>query len=194
MTVAPNKSMFVVLQWNDPYGQPVNDFRLGYCDAQCSQASLIVTPKSSQVSVQFAELLNPGAVPRVFNIAVFYSCPCTQTAHVELFVIGPSHGAGKVNNYLVAGDSVFGHAAAPGVLATAAIDAQQQTLPHEDFSDQGPSTIFFPTFVQRMKPDVTATDGVSVTGAGGFGQNIGGKFCSTVLLPLRPTWLVWRRC
>jgi len=67
----------------------------------------------------------------------------------------------------VAADSIFGHAAVPGVLAAAAVWwFTSNTI--EDFSSRGPSTIRFPATETRQKPDVTATDGVSVTGAGGF--------------------------
>jgi subtilisin family serine protease len=54
-------------------------------------------------------------------------------------------------------------------LAIAAINAAD---PGNDtianYSSQGPVEIFFPSRETRQKPDVTAIDGVSVTGAGGF--------------------------
>jgi subtilisin family serine protease len=68
----------------------------------------------------------------------------------------------------VAADSIFGHPAVPGALAAAAVDqASPDTI--ETFSSRGPVTIIFPATEIRQKPDLTATDGVSVTGAGGFG-------------------------
>jgi hypothetical protein len=67
----------------------------------------------------------------------------------------------------VATDSIFGHPAVPGALAAAAVDqASPNTI--ETFSSRGPVTISFPATEIRQKPDLTATDGVAVTGAGGF--------------------------
>jgi len=67
----------------------------------------------------------------------------------------------------VAADSIFGHPAVPGALAAAAVDqASPDTI--ETFSSRGPVTIIFPATEIRQKPDLTATDGVTVTGAGGF--------------------------
>ena len=57
----------------------------------------------------------------------------------------------------------------PGVLAVGAVDeADPGNDDIESFSDQGPSRIYFPSFEIRDKPDVVASDGVSVTGSGGF--------------------------
>jgi len=67
----------------------------------------------------------------------------------------------------VAADSIFGHPAVPGALAAAAVDqASPNTI--ETFSSRGPVTILFPATEIRQKPDLTATDGVAVTGAGSF--------------------------
>ena len=83
---------------------------------------------------------------------------------LELFVLG-----GVLDNAddRVAADSIFGHAAVPGAMAAAAVDqAAPNTI--ESFSSRGPATILFPSTEIRQKPDLTATDGVAVTGAGGF--------------------------
>ena len=164
--VNPNSEVDIILQWNDPFNTPVNDYRLLICDATCSAASQQLIAPAPGVSGNGYPLKNTSTQPLVFNIAVLKVQG--TNGHVELFAFGVSHGQGAVLNHLVPGDSVFGHAAVPGVLAAAAMNAQNPALPIEDYSSQGPSTMFFPTFVQRLKPDVTATDGVSVTGAGGF--------------------------
>ena len=67
----------------------------------------------------------------------------------------------------VGADSIFGHPAVAGAIAAAAVDqATPNTI--ESFSSRGPVTILFPATEIRQKPDLTATDGVTVTGAGGF--------------------------
>ena len=166
ITVNANSEIGIFLQWNDPFTTPVNDYRLLTCDATCSPASLQFIPPASGISGNAVALTNTSAQPQVFNIAVIKVKGAN--VHVELFALGVSHGQGPPPNHLVPGDSIFGHAAVPGVLAAAAMNAHNPALPIEPISSRGPSTIFFPTFVQRLKPDVTATDGVSITGAGGF--------------------------
>ena len=101
----------------------------------------------------------PG--PAGCNVQVRLVSGNAQT--LELFVLD---GTLDINDRVTA-DSIFGHAAVPGVFAAAAVD---QATPNaiEVFSSRGPSTIQFPAAETREKPDVTATDGVSVTGAGGF--------------------------
>ena len=83
---------------------------------------------------------------------------------VELYVL--DGGVLNVSDR-VAADSIFGHPAVPGALAAAAVDwSAPNTI--ETFSSRGPVTILFPATEIRQKPDLTATDGVAVTGAGGF--------------------------
>jgi subtilisin family serine protease len=83
---------------------------------------------------------------------------------LELYVLDAAFldGADRVS-----ADSIFGHPAVPGAIAAAAVD---QSTPDtiESFSSRGPVTILYPAPEIRQKPDLTATDGVAVTGAGGF--------------------------
>ena len=71
--------------------------------------------------------------------------------------------------YGVEEGGIVHHVAVPGVLAVGAVDADDPG--NDDLrssSDQGPSRIYFPSFESRDKPDVVASDGVSITGSGGF--------------------------
>jgi hypothetical protein len=71
--------------------------------------------------------------------------------------------------YRVSAGSIFGHPAVLGVLAVGAIDALDPGNDDiERFSSHGPARIFFPTRQTRDKPDLTAVDGVSISGAGGL--------------------------
>jgi len=77
----------------------------------------------------------------------------------------------------VSADSIFGHPAVPGAVAAAAVD-QSTPSTIETFSSRGPVTILFPAREIRQKPDLTATDGVTVTGAGGFSSPFYGTSAS----------------
>ena len=72
----------------------------------------------------------------------------------------------------VPGDSVIGHQTVPQVLAIAASPASGPTT-IESYSSRGPSTILFPSFESRAKPDITGIDCV-VTSRPGFNP-----FCGT---------------
>ena len=76
---------------------------------------------------------------------------------------------GQVLEHGSASGGIFGHPAAPGVLAVGAIAADDPGNDDiEPFSDQGPVEIYHPNRETRQKPDITAIDGVAITGAGGF--------------------------
>ena len=77
--------------------------------------------------------------------------------------------------YGVEEGGIVHHVAVPGVLAVGAVnEADPGNDDTESLSDQGPSLIYFPSFESRDKPDVVASDGVSVTGSGGFSSHFFG--------------------
>jgi subtilisin family serine protease len=112
--------------------------------------------------------------------ALAYTNPLASTIRVKIVVVKFAGQDKLLKFFLLPGNvlveefnvpegSVFGHPAVDGVLATGAIDARDSGNDDiEPFSSLGPSAIFFPAQETRQKPDVTAIDGVSVTGAGGF--------------------------
>jgi hypothetical protein len=151
-------SVTVILQWSNLSGASSDDYDLcleSEDEATCALSNDVqdgddlpfearVLPCGAGCSVQ-VRLISGGA----------------QT--LELFVLD---GTLNINDRVTA-DSIFGHAAVPGAIAAAAVDqATPNTI--ESFSSRGPATILFPATEIRQKPDLTATDGVVVTGAGGF--------------------------
>ena len=162
--VFPGQSA-VVLQWNDPFGGSGNDYDLLILDE--TETNIV----SSSQNIQNGDddpfegigISNPGLQAVRFKIVV------TKINGADRFLkIFLLRSAG-LEEFIISEGSVIGHPAVPGVLATGAIDASDpgnDTI--EFFSSQGPVEIFFPARETRQKPDVTAVDGVSVTGAGGF--------------------------
>ena len=69
--------------------------------------------------------------------------------------------------YLIREGSINGASRQPEVYAAG---AAHHTTPAtmRGFSSRGPIRRYFPSYVERMKPDITAVDGVSVSGAGCF--------------------------
>jgi len=152
----------IILQWGNPFGGAGDDYDL--CVRQTN-----------------GMLLDCSAFPQDGNddpieaLAVRCEGPtgavCLGDLQVTLFA-----GAGRplelycprcqrFDEFNVAADSIFGHPAAPEVLAAAASPASNPSS-IEPFSSAGPSTILFPAPEVRFKPDLTGTDGVATTQPG----------------------------
>lgn len=168
--IGPNNNSFeitgsqaiVVLQWSNEFGLSGDNYDIclsSWTPAECASANINDVQDGDDDPIE----------------AVIANCPSGCSLQVRLISGNPQ----ELELYVffgnlaaedqVAADSIFGHPAVPGVLATGAINAGDpgnDTI--EPFSSRGPVTIFFPAQETRPKPDVTAIDGVSVTGAGGF--------------------------
>lgn len=163
----------IVLQWNDPFGGSSNDYDLYLFDnnghlldsstkqQNGSQDPLeIVTfqNNTSGIATVFAAVNRVNGVPKTLSI---FSDSATAVS----------------SDFNVPSDSVWGHPAATRVIAVGAVPATTDQFcssasgPNqiETYSSQGPEAIFFPSFEQRLKPDVVAPDCVHITGAGNFG-------------------------
>ena len=166
--VGPGSFLLPVLQWNDRFGQSGNDYDLllfnaSETDLACPDCFSFQFQEGDGDPIEALCYHNTNAFTVRTKIVVARFAG--QTARLEFFLLGGF----LVEQYNTPGGSVFGHPALPNVLAVGAIDAADpghNTI--EPYSSRGPSTIFFPNFEVREKPDVAAIDGVAVTGAGGF--------------------------
>jgi hypothetical protein len=157
-------NVLVILQWSNQDGFADDDYDL------CLATEDAVTCASSN-DIQDGDdiAFEYRTVPTVdctlgCNFQVRLVSGNGQT--LELFVLGGT--LDDANDQILA-DSIIGQQAVPNAVAAAAIDASDPGNDDiESFSSRGPSTIFFPSQQIRQKPDVSAIDGVSVTGAGGF--------------------------
>ena len=189
---APNNFIVVVLQWNDPFDGSSNDYNLYLFD---DDENLLDSSEDPQT----------GSQDHPIEIVSFQNnTPNQVTVNVVINRVSGSHrtlemnfnGTIFVEKFNVPSDGVFGHPAIKDAIAVGAVPATADDLcftgasgPNEveDYSAQGPSTIFFTpgglsTFDQRPKPDVVAPDGVHITGVGGFGNSDGKGgffFCGT---------------
>ena len=163
--IGAGEFLVTVLQWNDRFDLSANDYDLFVLN----EAETIVIASSqgfqtgTQDPIEATCVFNPTALTARAKVVVLRFSGAIR--RLEMFPLGSIF----IEEYGVPGDSIFGHPAVTGVLATAAIDASDpgnDTI--EPFSSRGPSTIFFPSFESRPKPDLAGIDGVSVTGTGGF--------------------------
>ena len=166
----------VYLQWNDRFGSSGNDYDVYVCAAGLRPISrnLLGGYCRSSTDLQNGDD-DPLEVVRfssrtAYDADVYIKKSAGDARRLEMFVRG-----GYPNEHGVREGSIWGHPAVQGVLAVGAFDENDPG--HDDlepFSSQGPSRIYFPTVEARAKPDVVATDGVSVTGSGGFSSHFFG--------------------
>ena len=167
-------STYIILQWNDQFGASGNDYDLYICPAGLTPTIFNLFNGICDAS---ADLQNgnddPLEVASLYGEAevdVFIRKDGGQNRRLEMFFFDS-----YPREYGVAEGGIVHHVAVPGVLAVGAVDADD---PGNDdlrsYSDQGPSRIYFPSFETRQKPDAVASDGVSVTGSGGFSSHFNG--------------------
>ncbi|MBI4228533.1 MAG: S8 family serine peptidase, partial [Deltaproteobacteria bacterium] len=178
---APRNFILAVLQWNDPafgdvldgIGGSSNDYDLillneALTDFACSPLGppdcfpLSLSPQDGDddpIELVFFRNNSPNNVRVNLLINRFSG----QARLLEIHF----NGVILLEEFNIPDGSVFGHPAANGVIAVGAVPAGNPNI-IESFSSRGPSLILSSSFESRLKPDVVATDGVSVTGAGGF--------------------------
>ena len=169
VTLYPGENVRVVMEWNDPFGDSGNDYDLYLFDRYTGDlhAQSSSEQDGDDDPLEFVYYRNNTGGNIYLMIAAYaYNAPVDKT--LEIYV----YGGHLLGNNLVGADSIFGHPAVPGVLSCGAI---RHSSPNgiEYFSSLGPVTMLTET---RQKPDICGIDGVSVSGAGGFGQYDSGRY------------------
>lgn len=210
--IPPSGNIIVVLTWNDPASASSNDYDLFLVPLSCSgfaSGTLLPIPPCNISGAPLASSTNPqtgtqppaeqlmyvnsSASPIAVGIVIQNVNNAAAPRTFDMFVLGslgdapvPDHNFNTVSGSVPAESDASGSPVS--VVSVGAIDQTQcstggvcsGTL--EPYSSQGP-TEATPQAAARMKPDVTATDGVSVTGAGGFGFTTTGAPCPSGTTP-----------
>ena len=156
------------LQWSDPFGSSSNDYDLFIVDSFSGDIldSGTNPQNGNDDPFEFAIVENDGFGSLLVEIIIrkFSGTPQTLEMNFNL--------DGDLTEFNVPEDAIFGHPAAPGVLATAAFDWKTPNT-IESFSSHGPSSIISPSDATistraaitelRQKPEFSAPDGVSTT-------------------------------
>ena len=168
--VGPGQTAAVYLTWDDTFGAATTDFDLFIfengtnilVDFSVNDNPAIGDP------VEVVAFTNNDATSKFYDIFIQNFQNASSEKTFDMFVPGGGIGlgcsAGTVFNYNTLSSSVAVHGdAGGGVVSVGAIDASDPGIDDiESFSSRGP------TDNGVTKPDVTAIDGVSVTGSGGF--------------------------
>ncbi len=173
---APSNFFAAFLQWTEPFGEAATDYDLYIFDQNGFPAGNpngdfpigvngTAVQDGSGTPLEIAVIINENEQ----NLPFFMIIDRFSGDPDKLMEMNFNGAFGLDQTYVVPEGSVWGHAAAEGAIAVAAINVSDEGLDDiEPFSSRGPSRIFFPSFEARAKPDLTAVDGVMVTGAGGF--------------------------
>ena len=156
------------LQWSDPFGASSNDYDLFIVDSLTGDIvdSSTNPQDGNDDPFEFAAVENGGFGSAFVDIIIRKFSGTAQTLEIQFNLDG------SITEYNVPEDAIFGHPAAPGVLAVAAFDwLTPNTI--ESFSSQGPVSIISPSDASlssraaiselRQKPEISAPDGVSTT-------------------------------
>ena len=189
--------LLVSLVWNDVFGASTNDYDLFLVPLNCPNgfsvtglprppctivgAPLISSTDSqsgTQDPIEIAVYQNPTNTPVALGIVIQNVNNAAATHTFDIFILGTlSKGPNPDHNFNTVSGSVPAESDAGGspvsVVSVGAIDQMQCVGAGncmgsvEPYSGQGP-TEATPQAPSRMKPDLIAVDGVSVTGAGGL--------------------------
>ena len=170
--------VLLVLQWTNEFGSSTDDYDI------CLGSGLAVDPlvwctgiiqngteghdEPLDAEIYYCE--PPDGTPPdgycFVNLQIVRFAGVDQT--VEFFMLGRDPADILDPGEIIPGDAIVGHAALPGVISTAAINAND---PGNDdiapYSSRGPSTIRFPAQVVRATPSITGIDNVTVSNAWG---------------------------
>jgi hypothetical protein len=171
----------ITLYWADPLGGSANDYDLFRLNAAGTGISSSSTNIQSGTQDPY-EAVSGGSTANARIVIVKKASAAgrflhlnTNRSRLSIATIGTTHGhSAAANAYSVAATPAL--AAFPGPFRT--------TNVVETFSSDGPRRVFFQPDgtpitpgnfsttggLLRQKPDITAADGVSVTGVGGFGS------------------------
>ena len=160
--------VFLVLYWDDPWGASLNDYDLYLLNAQNLEMASSTRGQGSNADTpkETISFTNDGPAG-FFRVVVHNFEDRSPPREIELFAFftGTLPGAEVALNFNTQASSQLAQSdAGGGVIAVGTIQQANPGLSSiAAYSSRGP------TNNGALKPDITAVDGIAVTGAGGFG-------------------------
>lgn len=153
-----------VLQWNDPFETPTDDYDLELYDVSTSPPTLVTASTNRQPGTPaFEEVAACNRGPGVAHAAIAIKKVSGADRQLSLFCFGAEGSM----QYVVPAGSIVGHPAIREAVAVGAIDVHDTGLDAvESYSSRGPVVIYSPTVETRPKPDLAGFDGVATSVAG----------------------------
>lgn len=181
--VTPNGRSAVVLQWSEPFGKATSDFAIkaalaGGQDISAADSPFTVDFESDDVQNGTGDPLEAVVVTNKTDKLQLFFVTVNRKTGRNLVEIGLRNngnlGSVFATNFRNTAGSIAGHNGAANAISVAAVDASNPGLNEiQGFSSRGAVLTNFDVdgnrqFRFEFKPDITATDGVEVTGNGGF--------------------------
>ncbi len=177
--IQPKGALKVILEWDDLYSSPVNKYELRLVDRTSGKIVQVgkrdITQRGFPLQALRYQNLGKEKETNQYEIQVWAE-DGVATRNIELF-IETDNLASIDSSHLIFDDSIYGISATPGVVTVAACKPTEPEI--QKISSRGTITISHPSPASRDKPDITAPDTVSVSGAGGFGAPVQGIFEGT---------------
>jgi hypothetical protein len=169
MSVGAGRTLRLVLQWDDPFGAAADDYDVYLLNVTGTAILARATGTQNGTGSDPVETLtftNGGTAQNVQLVITKFAGANRRLKFVMLgngLPDGPTEYVTSQGGDIV-GPSIYGHNAAAGANAVAAVPASDATAV-EDYSSRGPVTQYFDssgtrlgTPVVRNKPDIAATD------------------------------------
>jgi hypothetical protein len=154
-------SVGVVLQWDEPFGSASSNYDVCVPGLGCSED----VQDGDDDPVEGLVVSCDGVCPA--GVEIYKRSGADAELSVFFFPIG--YSGTELLEHRVTTGSIAGQPCVSGAFAVGAIDASQPGNDAiERFSSRGPCRIKFPSFEQRLKPDITGLDGISNSGPGDF--------------------------
>ncbi|WP_424357759.1 NBR1-Ig-like domain-containing protein [Methanocella sp. MCL-LM] len=175
IVIPPSSSVRIILEWNDKWGESTNDYVLRLYDSNGNLVGYNDNWQGLGYPNPYESIVytNYYSTSRTYYIYIENYNGKAQSKTLEIYTFGA-----KIDpSYNTASDSIFSHAAVPGVITVGAIDAYD--LGNDDiqmYSSRGPVTISHPSAQTRQKPDICGIDDVRISGAGNFGSYYYGNY------------------
>ena len=197
LLLGPGQTVTIFLTWNDTWGAPTGDYDLYLLDNTNGAVvanSFSDNPGVTGTPVEAVAFTNPNTVNRFYDVFIHNFQNASGPKTFDMFVFGGipcPNGSIFVYNTMKSSVSAQSDAGG-GVISAGAINASEPGIDDiASYSSRGP------TNNGAIKPDVTAIDGVSVTGSGGFPSQFFGTSAAAphvaglaaLLLALRPSLL-----
>jgi hypothetical protein len=164
ITVGPNETVDIFLQWADEWDEPDTDYDLYLYDGGSSVGTGGKTRQGSSYSNPPKEVItyeNDNSNKTLFIQVKRVSGGYYREIKVETvpYDLQYTHAKDKTNKY-----QVFGHPAADGAISVAAYSAQS-TNHVQDYSSRGPTLIYsnYGNDIIRNTPTITATANVATS-------------------------------
>lgn len=188
MTIPVGQQVRLAMQWDDPYytssGVDTDlDIRLVVAGTNTVVASSLLDSIANRTPFEFLNFFNSGVNGTQYEviISVFAGPNPGRVKYVNF-------GNDVTTEFDTNSSTVYGHAAAAGAMAIAAVPYFDQTTP-EDFTSIGTTTILFSPGGSRLSspeirqtPDVAGIDGTNTTFFGQFipdGDGLDNNFFGT---------------